>query len=249
MANNKKQQQEKVPVHSKSSRKTFSNYIDYVMNVGDPDYPDYYEIGDNQPPIPQISEKKKSLEKNVEYSNPQSAPALSLEFDGDMLTFRVDEGDRIKRYSYSAVAGKPLMDGSFDYSKERQKIAGEGPLPEGEYWINPNEIRYAPEPGSPKDILYMIGGMMPPKKRFSPFPGGSVAWGRGRVPIYPQEVVVDNVKRGGFTIHGGTEPGSAGCIDLTNQEEKFFKEIEKYKKITDSIPLRVNYSSQQKKYK
>ena len=122
------------PVRSDVPRKTFSDYIDYVMNVGRPGYPDNYKIGSNRPPVSRISENKKD---STHISEP-SKPALSLEFDGEMLTFRVDEGDRIKRYSYSAVAGRPLSDGSFDYSRERQRTVNEGPLPEGEYWVDPN---------------------------------------------------------------------------------------------------------------
>lgn len=41
---------------------------------------------------------------------------------------------------YIAVSGKPDKDGKFDYSTERQKLSGIGPIPAGEYWINPSEI-------------------------------------------------------------------------------------------------------------
>ena len=88
--------------------------------------------------------------------------------------------------------------------------------------------------------------MMPKGLKFSSFPGGTWAWGRGRVPIYPNETVVDGVKRGGFTIHGGSDPGSAGCIDLTDYDMKFLKELGRYKRVTDSIPLKVDYSSKKK---
>ena len=75
------------------------------------------------------------------------------------------------------------------------------------------------------------------------FPGGRIAWGEGRINILPKEVIIDGVKRDKFTIHGGWEPGSIGCIDLGDNESDFFKFVEKYRNKQDSIPLSVKYKN------
>lgn len=46
---------------------------------------------------------------------------LLLMFNGSLLIFRVVEKNQILRFSYKAVSGRPLEDGSFEYSKQRQK--------------------------------------------------------------------------------------------------------------------------------
>jgi len=46
----------------------------------------------------------------------------------------------IYRAAYGAVSGKPLEDGTFDYSQERQKLANVGPILAGRYWINPADL-------------------------------------------------------------------------------------------------------------
>jgi RHS repeat-associated protein len=51
------------------------------------------------------------------------------------------------------------------------------------------------------------------------FPGGLYSWGSQRT-----ELIRDGETEGsGFYIHGGYVPGSAGCIDLTNQNDSFHK--------------------------
>lgn len=42
-------------------------------------------------------------------------------------------------------------------------------------------------------------------------------WGRGRVPLRPAPGTNTRGRRG-FYIHGGSLPGSAGCIDVGNRE-------------------------------
>src|SRR2546422_886916 len=71
-----------------------------------------------------------------------------------------------------------------------------GPIPPGTYTINTSEIR---EPGAFWSALR-----------------NSVRgdWGSFRVPIYPLPGVKVPGGRGGFFLHGGSRPGSAGCIDV-----------------------------------
>ena len=92
--------------------------------------------------------------------------------------------------SYQAVSGRH-EGGGFAYSKERQKLSFKGPIPEGVYWVAPGELwtnawyKRAPQ----------------------------TAWGEHRLAIRPFPDT-ETYGRGGFFIHGGSVPGSAGCIDL-----------------------------------
>ena len=62
---------------------------------------------------------------------------------------------------------------------------------------------------------------------------GHKSWGNYHWQLVPS-VYTDTRerKRHSFTIHGGAEPGSAGCIDLTSGDTKF-------KKYLDSLNMNV----------
>ncbi|WP_245964897.1 L,D-transpeptidase family protein [Trinickia dinghuensis] len=68
------------------------------------------------------------------------------------------------------------------------------------------------------------------------------AWGDHRLTIhvYPGTQTFD---RGGFFIHGGTHPGSAGCINLHADMEKFVRDLATAAAGSAScyIPLTVAY--------
>lgn len=139
----------------------------------------------------------------------------------------------ILRFSYRAVSGRPDKGGKFDYSKKRQATKGEGPIPEGEYYINPQEIQYTND-RTAIDKLFGLAG-------HGTFKWGKTAWGIGRVWIYPSKVTIDGVVRNDFSIHGGSELGSAGCIDLTNNDVAFFADLIKYRGNITNISLTVRY--------
>ncbi|MFI3268529.1 MAG: hypothetical protein R3Y51_07440 [Rikenellaceae bacterium] len=81
---------------------------------------------------------------------------------------------------------------------------------------------------------------MPANLKFGNRPGGKYSWGAGLIDIKADST--NDTKRSGFTIHGGCEPGSAGCIDLLDNDDDFFDFIDKNKDSITSIPLKVNYS-------
>jgi hypothetical protein len=136
---------------------------------------------------------------------------IGVEFNGSNLNVT-----GTSTQSFTAVSGKPASDGSFDYSPERQKQENVGPIPEGTYWLDPTQL---------KSLWYYFGG-------------AAAAWGSHRITIHPFDST-HTFGRGGFFIHGGTSPGSAGCIDLTGQMEDFAKVIAPYKDC--KIMLRVHY--------
>ena len=53
----------------------------------------------------------------------------------------IDESTGSGVYTTVAYSGRPLDDGSFDYSTDRQKLRATGPIPQGNYTINVNKIQ------------------------------------------------------------------------------------------------------------
>ena len=147
-------------------------------------------------------------------------------------------------FTVPAVSGRPSDAGEFDYSKARQAIGSTGPLPEGKYSLNPSKVREL----SVKDDIIGQGMAWTQLfgKKFGSFPGGNVSWGMARMPVEPNSVNVTDpatggiVVRTGFTVHGGTSAGSAGCIDLMRGETYFFNKLKSIS--TTPVILRVNYS-------
>lgn len=67
-----------------------------------------------------------------------------------------------------------------------------GPIPPGSYSLNPSEISTG--------LMWSLTRNM------------KGDWGSFRVPLHPQFDLPDG-RTGGFFLHGGSIPGSAGCID------------------------------------
>lgn len=127
---------------------------------------------------------------------------LRLSFDGQHLYM----SGGTKNYSFAAVSGKK-KNGRFEYSSARQKIKGTGPIPEGIYWIRPDEL-------DDNLINTLVSGAF------------ERSWGRYRISIHPF-LTTQTHGRGGFFIHGGSIPGSAGCIDLTAHMPAFVAALKK----------------------
>lgn len=167
-------------------------------------------------------QKNASQSQAGEYAGERYNPTLphcgllELQFNGSHLT--MTGGGRT--YSYSAVSGKPQTDGTFDYSQARQQLRNIGPIPEGTYWIRPDELW--------ENAWYK--------------PASTDAWGNYRITIHPFVTTVTH-GRGGFFIHGGTTPGSAGCIDLTNHMDQFVEDLRREvgRNTTCQIHLVVRY--------
>jgi hypothetical protein len=124
---------------------------------------------------------------------------------------------------FPAVSGQRNESGKFDYTVDRQKIPYKGPIPAGEYWIQPSQMW---------ENNWFKNLVRTPRS----------AWGNFRLTIHPYPST-ETYGRGGFFIHGGSIPGSAGCIDLTVHIDKFVKQIENELKGLPEcyIPLTVRY--------
>ena len=134
---------------------------------------------------------------------PACGPAeSSLHFNGAALLLR---GKKTK--SYPAVSG---LDGKYE------------PIPEGRYWINPSELW---ERSGWTDVkLYVVGAFKQGASGQQFIRDHQAGWGNYRITLHPfPETNVGS--RGGFFIHGGTRPGSKGCIDLTEHMAEFVRDI------------------------
>ena len=107
-----------------------------------------------------------------------------------------------------------------------------GPIPAGWYTADPNIV----QKWSDLSITNKFVSSLPAVEGFKhgAWPGGTFAWGEFRVPLFPLSVG----SRGNFFIHGGSRPGSAGCIDLTKNMNAFVQAFIKYNQI---LPLHVKY--------
>ena len=221
-------------------RAFFDNPIIYVDPTGA--YEDYYENDkgevkwfDNT--APEIVDNTMTNWKNIGTSY--------ASFDGNSLDLNYQKTDNAGNispatFSTPAVSGRPNADGKFDYSSDRQGMPNVGPLPEGKYTINPEAVQTL----SLKDELIGTGMAWTQTfgKKVGGWPGGNYSWGMARMDINPGSVKVGDIIRSGFTIHGGQDAGSAGCIDCMRGETLFFDKLQKHSSGT-SIILKVDYSN------
>lgn len=136
-------------------------------------------------------------------------------FDGTSLTLY--ENDK-KIKSWNGMSGKP------DYqSAQYQNVTDKGPLPEGTYVARQSKYQER------KDSDFV--------RKYNNWRGGERSWGKSRVWLQPS-VQTNTFNRSKFTIHGGKEPGSRGCIDLTSQMDDF---SEWFKNSGKDLVIRVRY--------
>lgn len=141
---------------------------------------------------------------------------LALQFDGQTLRATGTRSALV----LPVVSGR-AVDGRFDYSTDRQRLADQGPIPTGDYWIQPQELQ--------SNAWYRLRN---PR----------AAWGNHWITIHPYPAT-QTYGRGGFFIHGGSTPGSAGCIDLSGSMDRFAEAIERElePRVPCHIPLYVRY--------
>ena len=175
--------------------------------------------------------------------------SLFLEFDGEFLSIHITYNELKQVHSFKAVSGAPIKSGSnyfFDYSKKRQLLANEGPVPEGTYYITPlssnkdDAIQYWEKLDNVQHFKASIA--------MGSWPGGKKSWGSVRIPILPKSITLldenKEIKRKNFFIHGGEKAGSRGCIDLCENDMQFFEILLSYIELIKSenkIPLIIKY--------
>ena len=171
-----------------------------------------------------------------------------LVFDGKQLC-RVSDDFKECFKCWEAVSGKPSgIDSSGnpvfnDFSKERQREANAGPLPEGDYTLPPNKTDDPSESGN-WDLSdwndyasHNILNYAPWRTRIDK--RSSYPWGNRFGRLTPVSGT-DTYGRSNFNIHGGDAPGSAGCIDIGHNDIDFFNDIRR--DFNNPVPVRVDYS-------
>lgn len=111
--------------------------------------------------------------------------ALIYNLSGKTLTVFTEDQNTLPYTIYNVTSGQPGHSAC---------DSGKGPVPSGGYSLFTSEIS---NPGIIGDFLRnQIGD-----------------WGDWRVPLHPDSDT-DTHGRSGFFLHGGSKPGSAGCIDV-----------------------------------
>lgn len=111
--------------------------------------------------------------------------------------------------SWNAVSGNEgFQDSKFE------KISSMGPIPTGVYVARQEKLQHITPYG-------LVAGVA----NKGTWPGSLYSWGSSRISLEASRET-DTYNRGGFYIHGGWEPGSNGCIDLTSQMGDFTKWFE-----------------------
>lgn len=145
-------------------------------------------------------------------------PGQYAVFDGKKFTLY--ENDK-PIMSWDAVSGKD------EYrSPEYQNLKDTGPIPEGTYVARQSELQHI----TPYGIIAGIANA-------GTWPGSLFSWGASRVKLESSQQT-NTYGRGGFYIHGGWVPGSAGCIDLTSNIDNF---VALFDYIGNDLIIKVEY--------
>ena len=117
---------------------------------------------------------------------------------------------REKEVSINTAASlKTVRKIKFDYSYQRQAIKNEGALPQGLYRIGCEESGSVAKGNLIKHIF------------------GFDSWGSYHWRLVPSQYTDTRGRdRYTFTVHGGAEPGSAGCIDLASGDTDLKKYLD-----------------------
>jgi hypothetical protein len=151
-------------------------------------------------------------------------PNYDLRFNGRELVLR-ENGSPI--LNWAAVSGRPGKQ-----SPEFQTQRGQGPLPEGDYQFNVSGLQKYDEISNWQKFKSALGG--------GEWKGGPDSWGRYRFWLTPAPGT-ETFARSDFSIHGGSTPGSAGCIDLTDEMDEFADLMTALGQ--DEINVKVDYGS------
>lgn len=154
-------------------------------------------------------------------------------------TFTIYEGeDVIASFPADSGANIPVMDvipdsedvmpnEVFMNNPKWTDIENLGSIPEGEYTIGGIQ-----ENTTPKNNWDRLENWI----RTSKFEGERSSWGNYRMPITSKQ----KMGRGGFFVHGGDIPGSAGCIDLSAGMDNLIDFL-RQKNYNGNLDLTVRY--------
>ena len=131
------------------------------------------------------------------------------------------------------VLNVPAMSGyKHKQYRDAQKEPNAGPIPDGKWILKKGKMQSR----SPDDdsVWNQIANRFDPNESWKNKPD---SWGNHRIILEPAEGT-NTYERDQMYVHGGKEPGSAGCIDLTDGMEQF---ADYFKKYDDDMILNVEY--------
>ena len=156
---------------------------------------------------------------NIKTGNFIKLPGTDVELKFDLKSLKVTDVNYsvdIPGLEWKGTSGREGYQ-----SSEFQEVQDKGPIPEGEYKVDPAHTQSISDIGSWDRFKGNFGG--------GTWPGLEKSWGEHRTWLTPSNGT-NTHGRGGFTIHGGSVPGSAGCIDLTSRNNSFHNWLGNYGK-------------------
>jgi hypothetical protein len=144
-----------------------------------------------------------------------------IRFDGNYFSYTDNNGNLVR---IPAISGATSSQNS-----QFQNVVNKGPIPEGLY--NVSKYQNIADISSWDYFKSLFGK--------GSWKGTEDTWGTERVWLTPQ-AGTNTFGRAGFSIHGGVDAGSAGCIDLVSNAPKFFNF---FKSLGSDAVLQVDYGS------
>lgn len=167
-------------------------------------------------------------------ADPRNGQDSSKSGERDPSKFHLKfDGRYLKLYDGEEVIGEwPAVSGKENFgSGQDQKKVNYGPIPEGTYDIKQSRYQTI---SARNRVLGWVGS--------GEWAGSVRGWGTERVwadPTKETEASGLTFGRKDMAIHGGSSPGSAGCIDLTDRMADFAKE---FRKMGVDLKLYVDYA-------
>jgi hypothetical protein len=158
------------------------------------------------------------------FINTYPHPGASLLYNGELLYWQQEGNNQ----QWPAYSGTRYYWENKKFDTEAQAKKDEGPIPEGSYLVPIQRLQRRPD-----DLFEELKGRI----FRGAWPGWERSWGDYRVWLEPQSGT-NTYGRGGFSIHGGSEPGSVGCIDLVENMNIFVQKLYRYGK---DMVLKVEY--------
>ena len=153
-----------------------------------------------------------------------------LEFDGEQLSWYENNQ---KKKSWKAMSGQPAYQ-----CAEYQNVPNNGPIPEGTWQVKQSNYQNFDDLSMNDKLISQTGAIAKIfGKQVGKWPGGTWAWRKHRVWLEPKDET-NTHGRTRITIHGGSDFGSAGCIDLADGMDDFAQDYKEYGK---DMPLTVKY--------
>jgi len=158
-----------------------------------------------------------------------------------LLTHAAQSGRPVAVRAGDATACKGSTSDSYLNDPRYVGIQDFGPIPEGDYLFSLTSFATF----TALEQVTMIGGGMFTDPFGAALHGGD--WGSGRAPLRPVRILPgppgcgSTARRSGFYLHGGSLPGSSGCIDIDNDGiDALLKLLLGYRK---DIPVKVAYTA------